>query len=240
MPYACLEILLLKLESEATPKKRIQEMQEEALTTMGRRYPDKASHISGHVCDLSQLDYIEANLTTLLQYAAKGGKIDHIIFTAGDALSICPVAEITVESIQKIGTVRFFGSLILAKLCPAYLSPGPKSSITLTGGSNSHRPIKGWTTVVAWGSGLEGAARGLAVDLAPTRVNLVSLGAVHTELWGDIPKERLEGVLQRFKDASLVGKVGTPEEVAEAYLYSMKNEFVTGSVIQSDGGRLLK
>ena len=211
-----------------------------AISRLQSSYPSLASHVSGHVCDLSQLTSLEANLDALLKFAAGEGKIDHVVFTAGDALKIIPIAEATVESIQQTGNVRFMGSLMLAKLAPKYMSPGPRSSITLTGGSNSHRPFKGWSVVAAWGSGLEGMARGLAVDLAPLRVNLISPGAVHTELFGGIPKERLEGVLQQFKDGTLVGQVGTPENVAEAYLYSMKDQNLTGTIIQSDGGRLLK
>jgi len=211
-----------------------------AISRLQSSYPKLASHVSGYVCDLSQLPSLEANLDALLKIAVGDGKIDHVVFTAGDALKIVPVAEAAVESIQQTGTVRFMGSLMLAKLAPTYMSPGPRSSITLTGGSNSHRPIKGWSVIAAWGSGLEGMARGLAVDLAPLRVNLISPGAVYTELFGDIPKERLEGVLQRFKDGSLVGQVGTPENVAEAYLYAMKDQNLTGTIIQSDGGRLLK
>lgn len=90
------------------------------------------------------------------------------------------------------------------------------------------------------GSGIEGITRGLAVDLAPVRVNIVCPGAVHTERFDYIPKERLEGVLQGFKDGNLLGKVGTPEELAEAYIYSMKDHFATGAFLQSDGRRLLK
>ena len=94
--------------------------------------------------------------------------------------------------------------------------------------------------MAAWGSGIQGITRGLAVDLAPIRVNMVCLGAVHTELFDDIPKERLDGVLQGFREGTLIGEVGTPENVAEAYLYPMKDQFVTGEILRSDGGRLLK
>ena len=213
---------------------------DQAVSRLQSAYSDEASKVSGHVCDLSQPQDLESNLDSLLKTAAADGKLDHIVFTAGDPLKIIPVAEATVESIQKIGNVRFLGPLLLAKLAPKYLSPGPLSSITLTGGSMSHKPTKGWTLIAAWGSGIEGITRGLAVDLAPLRVNMVSPGAVHTELFDDIPKERLEGVLQGFKDGTLVGKVGTPEDLAEAYLYSMKDHFVTGAILRSDGGRLLK
>lgn len=211
-----------------------------AVSRLQVAYPDQASKVSGHVCDLSQAQELESNLDALLKVAAADAKLDHIVFTAGDALKIVPVAEATVETIQKSGNIRFLGPLLLAKLAPKYLSPGPQSSITLTGGTMSHRPTKGWTVIAAWGSGIEGITRGLAVDLAPVRVNMVSPGAVHIELFDDIPTDRLEGVLQGFKDGALIGKVGTPENLAEAYLYFMKDHFATGSILQSDGGRLLK
>ena len=104
----------------------------------------------------------------------------------------------------------------------------------------SLKPAKGWTLIAAWASGVEGITRGLAVDLAPIRVNMVSPGAVHTELFDDIPIERLESVLQGYRDGTLVDKVGTPENLAEGYLYAMKDQFVTGKILESDGGRLLK
>ena len=211
-----------------------------AIARLQSSYPEKISSLSGQVCDLSQPSELERNIESLLKKAAADSKIDHIVFTAGDAIKIAPVAELTLEAIQRAGNVRFLGPLILAKLAPKYLSDGPRASITLTGGTMSHRPNKNWTLIAAWGSGVEGITRGLAVDLAPVRVNMVSPGAVHTELFDEIPKDRLEGVLQGYKEGTLVGEVGTPENLAEAYLYSMRDHFMTGTIIQSDGGRLLK
>ena len=213
---------------------------ERAISRLQSSYPASASKVSGHVCDLSQPDTLESNLDAILKLATANSKIDHIIYTSGDALKIVPVAEATIETILKVGHIRFMGPLILAKLAPKYMSAGPKSSITLTGGTMSHKPTKGWTLIAAWGSGIEGITRGLAVDLAPIRVNMVSPGAVHTELFDDIPKERLDGVLQGFTDGTLINKMGTPENLAEAYLYAMKDQFVTGKILESDGGRLLK
>ena len=213
---------------------------EKAIARLRSAYPDSADKVSGHVCDLSQPESLESNLDTVLRFATAEAKIDHIVFTSGDALKITPVSEATVETILKVGNIRFLGPLMLAKLAPKYLSAGPKSSITLTGGSMSRKPTKNWTLIAAWGSGVEGMTRGLAVDLAPVRVNMVSPGAVHTELFDDIPKERLEGVLQGFRDGTLLDQVGTPENLAEAYLYPMKDQFVTGKIFESDGGRLLK
>lgn len=211
-----------------------------AVSRLRSTYPTLSSRVTGQLCDLSRSEDLESQLNTLLEVAAAGSKIGHVVFTAGDALKITPVAESTVEDFQKPGNVRFYGSSVLAKLAPRYMSPGLGSSITFTGGVNSHRPSKNWTTVAAWGSAIEGLARGLAVDLAPIRVNVVCPGVVHTELLADIPKERFETVMKDFAEATLTGRVGKPEELAEAYLYCMKCQFTTGSTIVCDGGRMLK
>ena len=207
-----------------------------AVSRLQSSYPDKSAKVSGCLCDLSDAQQLESNLESLFKAASVDGKIDHIVYTAGDPIKPIPLAEATPEAIYQTGTVRFLGPLMLAKVAQKYLSPGPKSSITLTSGVRVYRPAKDWTAMVAYGSGLEGMTRGLAVELAPIRVNLVCPGAVKTEAFDRFPKE----VIQSFKDASLLERLGTPEDLAEAYIYTMKDHFVTGEVIKSEGGLLLK
>ncbi|KAL8947803.1 MAG: hypothetical protein Q9222_005951, partial [Ikaeria aurantiellina] len=201
-------------------------------------YPALTSKISGHTCDLSQPQQLESNIQSLLKRATGEGatKLDHIVFTAGDALKIVPVAETSVDAILACGNVRFLAPMILAKYAARYMSPGPASSLTLTGGTIAQRPIKGWSVTAAWGAGIEGMTRGLAVDLAPIRVNMVSPGAVKTELFEGFPKETTEAALEGMRRATLVGELGAPEQLAQAYLYAMKDSFVTGEIVRSDGG----
>ncbi|KAH0343378.1 hypothetical protein KCU83_g8849, partial [Aureobasidium melanogenum] len=80
---------------------------------------------------------------------------------------------------------------------------------------------------------------GLAVDLAPIRVNCISPGAVHTEMFDNIPGDRLPAVLSKFRERSLTDSVGTPEELSEAYVYLMRCSFATGSLVEVNGGSLL-
>ena len=194
--------------------------------------------MKGFHCSKPQV--LESSLDALFQAATVQHKVDHVVFTAGDAVKIAPLSVTNVDDILASGNVRFLGPLILAKLAPKYMSPGPKSSITLTGGTMSHRPLKNWAVQAAWGSGVEGIARGLAVDLAPIRVNLVSPGAVYTELFHGIPEASIQAVLQGYKEWTLMDKVGTPDEVAESYIYLMRSTFVTGTIVTTDGGRLVK
>ena len=213
---------------------------DQAISRIQSAYPNAHPKVFGQVCDLSQPQHLESNVETLLKAAAGDGKIDHIVFTAGDTPTITPVADITIDLIYKAGNVRFMSAFIIAKLAPKYMTPGPKSSITLTTGIRAQKPATGWSLSAAWGSGIEGMARGLALDLAPLRINVVSPGAVDTEAFDFLSKEQRAAVLQKYKEGTLVGNVGKPEDLAEAYLHCMKDCFLTGTVLASNGGALLK
>jgi NAD(P)-dependent dehydrogenase (short-subunit alcohol dehydrogenase family) len=84
--------------------------------------------------------------------------------------------------------------------------------------------------------GIEFLTRGLAVDLAPIRVNAVCPGAILTGVWDSIPEDRREAQFQRMTRNLLVPRVGLPDEVAEAYLYLMKAGYTTGQILLVDGG----
>lgn len=169
------------------------------------------------------------------------GKLDHIVFTAGDALAQMELASIDMEKMKKAGMVRFFAPLLLAKHAPKYLSSGPGSSITLTTGAVSERPIPGWSLVGSYATGLQGMTRQLALDLKPVRVNLISPGAVDTELWesSGMSAGAKQGLLEQYSKKMPTGRVPGPEEIAESYLYVMKDRNITGAMISTSGGSLL-
>lgn len=165
--------------------------------------------------------------------------MDHVVHTAGDSLAVSPVSDIDMASIKKAGLVRFFAPLFIGKYAPKYLSAGPKSSITITTGAVSERPIPNWTVVNSYATGLQGMVRGLALDLKPIRVNLVSPGAVDTELWKSMPEEQKKGMFEVLAKKTLVGSVGKVEDVTESFLYLMKDLNITGAMISTSGGHLL-
>ncbi|MCJ1266053.1 hypothetical protein MMC22_005935 [Lobaria immixta] len=200
-------------------------------------YPSRSANIRGKTCDLSDPATLEAELKALFEFAGKG--IAHVAFTAGGSIDIKPIADVSPEYLQNPNTVRFIAPIVLAKIAPAYLLPGPESSITFTGGNNSVKPFPGVGVMSAFGASLEGLTRGMAQDLKPVRVNLISPGLVDTEAWDLFPKEYVEKLLGSVQEKTLGGEIGRPEDVAEAYLYLMKDRFITGKVIRSDGGGLL-
>lgn len=199
-------------------------------------YPWAASRISGHVCNLGDIDTLESNVKRLFDTV---GKVDHVVHTAGDALAGVDMSQIDVATITKLGAVRFYSPLIVAKYALRYLTPAPSSSITLTTGAVAQRPIPKWSTIGAFAAGLHGMTRGLALDLKPIRVNLVSLGAVDTEFW-KMSEEDKQRIFRMREDNSLTGKVGRVEDVAQSYIYLMTDQNITGSIINSDSGMLLR
>ena len=195
--------------------------------------------VIGKTCDLSQPDTVEDNIIQLLEFATEGGKLDHVVFTAGDAINIVALKDATVQSIHNTGMVRQVGSIMLAKYLPKYMNISVRSSFTITGGTNTWRPGPDWAIIAGSGGAVEALSRGFAISLRPVRVNCVQLGAVHTELFSGIPEERLPTVLESLRREGITGTVGRPEEVAEAYIYCMKDTFATGGVVETNGGRLI-
>lgn len=198
--------------------------------------PDK---VSAKTCDLSKPEALDDNIINLLEFATKDGKLDHVAFTAGDALKTPSLSDVTVDLLQSMEIVRSYGTIILVKHLPKYINMTARSSFTITGGVNSWRPAPSFALLAGSGMAKEGLARGFAVALKPLRVNCVQPGAIHTELWDSLPKEQIPFLLDMFGKKSVLGKVGTPEDVAEAYLYCMKDSFTTGGVIESNGGLLV-
>ena len=199
-------------------------------------YPSAKDRISGHACDLGDGATLENNIKTLFE---KVGKLDHVVYTAGDSLAINPIENLKIENMHKAGNVRFFGPLLVAKYAAKALSGGPKSSIILTTGAVSERPIANWTLINSYATGLHGMTRGMALDLKPIRVNLVSPGAVDTELWDAFTKEQKQSFIADISGKAPTGAIGTVEDVAEAYLYLLRDRNIAGAMISTSSGTLL-
>ncbi|KZF23047.1 NAD(P)-binding protein [Xylona heveae TC161] len=206
-----------------------------------KSYPSLAGHISGYACDLATEEGIENRIKALFDHASSSGGhlLDHIVFTAGDRLAEMPLEQISLEKLKAAGMVRFFGPLLFAKIGKNYMSAGPKSSFVFTTGSVSQKPIPGWSAVAGYASAMHALVRNLALDLKPIRVNLVSPGAIDTELWKHWPEDRLNQFKEAVKSQHTTGQMGKPEDVAEAYLYLMRDQNCSGTMISSNGGSLL-
>ncbi|KAL2000691.1 hypothetical protein VTN02DRAFT_2752 [Thermoascus thermophilus] len=212
---------------------------ESALQSLQSEFPDV--QITGHECDLSHDDVEDrlrrlfVDVTGTADHEDDSLRLDHIIYTAGRPV-VKPIHDISLRFIHQSGHVSFVAPLLVAKLAPRFIKSRYTSSLIFTTGRISEKPTPGWSLFASFATGLHGMTRNLAVDLKPVRVNLVSPGATDTEIWG----ANRENIKEAMVRESLLGKVGTAEEVAEAYLYLMKDTNATGACVSTSGGILLQ
>lgn len=176
---------------------------------------------AGHVVDAGSEEDVAG-------FFAKIGAFDHLVFTAGQ-WDGRPTDQWDLDTNQWVFKVRFWGALRAIKHARATIAPD--GSITVTNGAAAHKPRPNAAITSAGAGALEFLVRGLAIDLAPVRVNCVCPGIILTEAVR-IPPEQLERMTSRYP----IPRGGTPQEAAEAYLYLMRGSFTTGQTLIVDGG----
>lgn len=78
------------------------------------------------------------------------------------------------------------------------------------------------------------------MELAPVRVNVVSPGTVDGSLWAHRPQEDREAAFAQYRRDTVLGRLGTEDEIAQAVLFLFTNGFTTGSTLHPDGGYTLR
>jgi NAD(P)-dependent dehydrogenase (short-subunit alcohol dehydrogenase family) len=184
----------------------------------------------GHALDVTDEQAVKAFFAGL-------GLFDHLVFTAGETLRLGRLADTDMVAARSFFGVRYWGAYMAAK----YGSGGVRSggSIVLTSGLAGKRPHAGWSLGASICAAMEGLTRALAVELAPIRVNIVSPGVVRSPLWANMTAADRDALYQRSAARLPVGHVGEVEEIAEAYLYLMRQTYTTGQVLRVDGGGTL-
>jgi NAD(P)-dependent dehydrogenase (short-subunit alcohol dehydrogenase family) len=192
-----------------------------------KRLPDSAE---GYRVDLTSVEQVNT-------FFDQVGSFDHLVFTAGETLQIGELAVTTLEQAKQFFNIRFWGAFMAAKYGSRGIRAG--GSIVLTNGLAGLRPQKGWSVMASICGALEALTRALAIELAPIRVNLVCAGFVKTELWSNVPESDREEMFANAARQLPVGRVGEAEDLAETYLYLMRQGFSTGAMILVEGGGLI-
>ncbi len=160
------------------------------------------------------------------------GKCDHVVCTAPGA-TVGAVKELDIQAAQNGLNAKFWGCVRVAK----YSDIDSSGSLTFLSGQMARRPIKNLLAGAAANAAVDVLARGLAAELAPVRVNSVSPGFIDTALHSRLPKEELERRIEEAKKTLPVGRVGHPDDIGMMIIHIMQNGFLTGAVVEVDGGR---
>lgn len=196
---------------------------------------EKARRVIGGDTEVMPLDVMDE--AAVQAFFHQVGEFDHLT-TPGNVAAGGPFLTRDTAAVRADFDSKFWGQYLAAKHGAPFIRPG--GSIVLFSGIYSQRPSAGVSGVAAINSAIEGLARGLAVELAPIRVNAVSPGLVDTPIFNAMPKEAKEEMFQRFAAVAPLNRVGRPEEIAQTVLYLMANTLTTGSILYVDGGYTLR
>lgn len=166
------------------------------------------------------------------------GAFDHLVSTAGTPPPNDPIGRTDLDFVRSFVDNKLIGAVILAKHAVRTLRAG--GSMTFTSGINKDRPpVPGGSVVSAIAGSFSYFARALSLELAPTRVNIVSPGWVDTPMWDELVGDAKAGFFEEMAPKLPAGKIATPADIAPAYVYLMESEFTTGETIRIDGGHNL-
>jgi NAD(P)-dependent dehydrogenase (short-subunit alcohol dehydrogenase family) len=159
---------------------------------------------------------------------------DHIVVSVAAGRS-AGIHDMTLQDAYGNMNAKFWTAYKTAKLAKI----ASEGSLTLVSGYLSQRPNKDALLQGCINAALESLGRGLALALAPVRVNTVSPGLIDTPIRAAMPAERKKAMLDHAAATLPARRVGRAEDVADAILMLMTNPFTTGSTLFVDGGGMI-
>ncbi len=163
------------------------------------------------------------------------GVLDVLVNNAGIGIGK-PLVDLTVEEWDRVMAVNLRAAFLCVKHGLALLRRSAAPAVINIASTRAFMSEPDTEAYTAAKGGLVALTHGMAASLAPDRirVNAVSPGWIHTG--------RFEDLSESDHAQHLVGRVGTPEDVAEAVLYlsSPRSGFVTGTNLTLDGGMTVK
>ena len=197
------------------------------------RNPDKAvdlpDGVTARACDV--LD--RAALATLF---AELAPFDILISSAtGGSRAIGPFLDMDLDG-YKASFDKLWGYANVVRLGAHHLSAD--GTIVLVSGAPARKCQPGQIALASVGGAVEAFARGVANELAPRRINVVSPGTIDTPMVALQGEER-KAIYQKMTQGNSIPRPGTADEVAQAIVFLVRNDFVNGTTVDVDGGWLL-
>ncbi|WP_242705504.1 MULTISPECIES: SDR family oxidoreductase [Streptomyces] len=180
-----------------------------------------------HRMDVADWSAIEA-------FFARSGTIDHLVIAASGGAGSGPFAQLDLDQLAAGFDGKFWPHIrILQAALPHLCKDG---SITLITSASGHAALPGTAGLAAVNGALAAMVPPLAVELAPLRINAVSPGVIDTPWWDQVPAEQREALFHGLAATTPAGRVGRPEDVAQAIHMLAANTFVTDIVLDCTGG----
>lgn len=181
-----------------------------------------------------QVDVLDR--TALDELFEKNHGFDYLVNAAtGGARAIGPFLEMDLDGFQG-SFAKLWGYVNSVRLGVPHMSPG--GAVVLFSGYPARKYRPGTLALGSVGGSVEAFIHLVANEISPVRINGVCPGLI------DTPMSPLEGEARREYYAKgtaghLIQRAGTSEECASAAIFLLENEFVTGTIVDVDGGAIV-
>ena len=207
---------------------------------------DKGAHVITLSRNPEKLQNVPKNVTTkkmnvldrdaLEQFFQEVGEYDILVNSAtGGARAVGPFLSMDLDG-YRASFDKLWGYTNVVRYGTKHLKDN--GNIVLVSGSPARKCRPGQIAISSVGGAVEAFARGIAPEIAPKRINIVSPGIIDTPMSPLQGKER-EDYYNNTTKNNLIPRAGTPDEVATGIIFAIENEFITGTTIDIDGGWLI-
>jgi NAD(P)-dependent dehydrogenase (short-subunit alcohol dehydrogenase family) len=207
--------------------------------TIASRNADKLNAAAAEIGGAVQIAPLDMTDEGGVKAWAKGlGRVDHLVISASSAAHGA-FSELPTGDLRGMFEAKFTGPYVTAREVLPSLTEG--GSIAFFSGVLSRRPSAGATGLGAVNASVEALTKGLALELAGrARVNCISPGMVATEAYEGMPQEARDAMYAEVASRLPVGHIGQAEDIAQAVIMAMTNRYLTGAVLDVDGGHLVR
>ena len=207
---------------------------------------DKGAHVIALSRNPEKLENVPKNVKTkkmnvldrdaLEKFFQEEGEYDILVNSAtGGARAVGPFLSMDLDG-YKASFDKLWGYTNVVRYGTKNLKNN--GNIVLVSGSPARKCRPGQIAISSVGGAVEAFARGIAPEIAPKRINIVSPGIIDTPMSPLQGKER-EDYYKNTTNNNLIPRAGTPDEVATGIIFAIENEFITGTTIDIDGGWLI-
>jgi NAD(P)-dependent dehydrogenase (short-subunit alcohol dehydrogenase family) len=165
------------------------------------------------------------------------GPVDTVVSCAGFS-NVGLIVDMPVDQFRAVVDVCLTGAFIVAKFAGRHLIDG--GSLVSISSLNARQPAIGMSAYCSAKAGLSMLTQVAALELAgrDIRVNAVAPGFVHTP--STEGAAAVAGVVEEYLENTPLGRAGMPEDIAEAVVFLTKAAWLTGEVLDLNGGAHMK
>jgi NAD(P)-dependent dehydrogenase (short-subunit alcohol dehydrogenase family) len=200
----------------------------------GRHPDDLANAYRGLDIGIERVDVTDESSIAAL--AGRIATVDHVVSTAS-ARARGGCAELTASLVNASFATNLTGPLLLAKHFAGKLAAS--GSFLFMSGATALKPARGMLAVAATNAAVDAITAGLAVELAPIRVNAIAPGTIDTGAYDALGDERKTALFDARSTTNPARRIGTADDIAGVALAVLANGFLTGVSIPVDGGEHL-